>query len=333
VTTVSVVIPARNEARSIGALLGALSSQTRRADAIIVVDAGSTDRTAEAVRQEADRLGAPITLVECGPAFPGTARNAGIDRAATETVALVDVGVWVGSRWLEELTAPMERDEGVDVVYGACEPVVETLFQRAGAIAWLDRKDDARPSVRTRTAASLAFRKRIWRDEVRFPEDLRAAEDLLFLERLQRGRFTSARADDAIAYWEMPEGPGAVFRKFVDYSRYSLQAGLARRWQYPVLRMYVALALLVMILYVLTGSGALVACSLLLFHPARAGVNMWRKREFVAGIWQAGPLLFLAAFIILLIDLAMLRGAWRWLIEGRPRRATAAPATGVEARL
>jgi succinoglycan biosynthesis protein ExoA len=48
---VSVVVPARNEEQSIGATLAALRAQDHRNLQIIVVDGGSTDRTADVVRE------------------------------------------------------------------------------------------------------------------------------------------------------------------------------------------------------------------------------------------------------------------------------------------
>src|SRR3954451_14229538 len=49
----SVVVPARNEGRTIGATLAALRSQDYRTLQIIVVDGGSTDRTVDVVHQHA----------------------------------------------------------------------------------------------------------------------------------------------------------------------------------------------------------------------------------------------------------------------------------------
>ncbi len=49
VTTVSVVIPTLNEARSIGATLDAISQLSRRVE-VIVVDGGSDDETREIAR-------------------------------------------------------------------------------------------------------------------------------------------------------------------------------------------------------------------------------------------------------------------------------------------
>ncbi|QQL46050.1 glycosyltransferase [Sulfuriroseicoccus oceanibius] len=53
---VSVVIPARDEEINIGALLDSLNAQTRPAHEVIVVDDGSSDRTAEIAREKGARV-------------------------------------------------------------------------------------------------------------------------------------------------------------------------------------------------------------------------------------------------------------------------------------
>ena len=45
-STISVVIPTRNDAHMLSVCLAALARQSRRADEVIVVDNGSTDNTA-----------------------------------------------------------------------------------------------------------------------------------------------------------------------------------------------------------------------------------------------------------------------------------------------
>jgi glycosyltransferase involved in cell wall biosynthesis len=49
--SLSVVIPALNEERHVGSLLSDLLSQTRKADEVIVVDAGSEDGTVSVVER------------------------------------------------------------------------------------------------------------------------------------------------------------------------------------------------------------------------------------------------------------------------------------------
>jgi 4,4'-diaponeurosporenoate glycosyltransferase len=91
--TVSVVIPARNEEHNLPALLGSLASQPVKPRAIIVVDDGSTDSTAEAARQ----LGATVVASEPLPdGWRGKtwACHQGAQVATGDLLLFVDADTW-----------------------------------------------------------------------------------------------------------------------------------------------------------------------------------------------------------------------------------------------
>ncbi len=91
---VSVVIPAFNAERYIGRAIRSVLVQTRSADEIIVVDDGSTDGTAEAVRS----FGEAVRLIQQPNAGVSVARNTGIEAAAGDWIALLDAD----DEWLPE---------------------------------------------------------------------------------------------------------------------------------------------------------------------------------------------------------------------------------------
>jgi len=84
--TVSVVIPVYNGERLIAETLRSVLAQTLPVHEILVIDDGSTDRTAEVVASFAPR----VTLVRQANAGESTARNDGIARATGEWIAFVD---------------------------------------------------------------------------------------------------------------------------------------------------------------------------------------------------------------------------------------------------
>jgi hypothetical protein len=52
-----------------------------------------------------------------------------------------------------------------------------------------------------------------------FPEDLRSAEDLLFLNKIDRGNFKIAHAPAALVHWQVQSTPWLTFKRFVTYAR------------------------------------------------------------------------------------------------------------------
>ncbi|MBN1126427.1 MAG: glycosyltransferase family 2 protein [Sedimentisphaerales bacterium] len=83
---VSVVIPAYNSAGYIGRALDSVLAQTIPAHQIIVVDDGSTDKTAQVVSE----YGGRIEYIYQSNAGAGAARNAGIQAARSEWIAFLD---------------------------------------------------------------------------------------------------------------------------------------------------------------------------------------------------------------------------------------------------
>src|SRR4051794_25912174 len=110
---ISLVIPMRNEEDSLGNLLVSIAKQTRPPDEVILVDGGSTDRTADLARELT--AGDPrFRVIEAGPALPGRGRNVGIAAASHPWVALTDAGISLDRAWLEQLLAALDREPGLD---------------------------------------------------------------------------------------------------------------------------------------------------------------------------------------------------------------------------
>src|SRR5687767_9611743 len=131
---ITVIIPVRNEEESLPVLLDSLLRQTRRPDEIVITDGGSTDRTPQIIENYIER-GAPIRLVRAEMALPGRGRNLAAQSASSEWLALTDGGMLVAPDWLAELSERAERDD-VDIVYGAVEPISDTLFKECAAIVY-----------------------------------------------------------------------------------------------------------------------------------------------------------------------------------------------------
>src|SRR5260221_12753396 len=88
--SVTVVIPVRDEAVTIGRTLDDLLAQSRRPDQVVLVDAGSRDGTLDAIAAHALAHTVPGYVVPAGAADPGRARNLGVDARVADWTALPD---------------------------------------------------------------------------------------------------------------------------------------------------------------------------------------------------------------------------------------------------
>ncbi len=92
--SISVVIPAYNAEKSISRTIESVLAQSRRPDEIIVVDDGSTDQTAQRIKE----FGSDVCYIYQENAGPSVARNRGIEAAGSEWIAFLDAD----DEWLPE---------------------------------------------------------------------------------------------------------------------------------------------------------------------------------------------------------------------------------------
>ncbi|HXG68173.1 MAG TPA: glycosyltransferase [Blastocatellia bacterium] len=305
---VSLVVPVRDEAATIQTLLDSIAAQSRQPDEVVFVDGGSVDDTVARLR-DAGLRDNRIRVIEAGDATPGRGRNVGIAAARCEWIALTDAGIRLEPQWLEKLVEAVRRDPAVEVVYGNYEPAAASFFERCAALAYVAPKAE-RPGGRMRgpSTASSLLRREVWEAAGGFP-DLRAAEDLIFMERVRERGCKVAWAAEATVWWQLQPTLGKTFRKFRVYSRHNVRAGWQRYWHYGVARQYLIGLLGVML--AAAHSPWWLALPVAGFL-ARVAKSIWMRREG-RGVWQLlNPFQFAGVGIILLaIDLAMFLGWWQ----------------------
>jgi cellulose synthase/poly-beta-1,6-N-acetylglucosamine synthase-like glycosyltransferase len=319
---ISVVVPVRDEEGSIRALLDALLAQTRPACEIVITDGGSRDHTTDII-EECAREGAMIRLIRAGAALPGRGRNLAAEQATSEWLAFIDAGTHPAADWIELLAAQVENDPSVDAVFGAWEPRVESFFEECAAIAYAYESPVERGGVLISPpcVGSSLVRREAWREVGGFAEDLRSGEDILFMEKIERGKFRVAYARRAVVRWDAPPTLWLTFKRFALYSRHNLRAGLWRQWHAAVLGRYVLLLCALLPAFAFGAWWlAIVALLWLLMLAARAVVASYRKRGAIKG-GRVRVALRLVALVPLIatIDAATITGALHWLLADKIR--------------
>jgi len=320
---VTVVIPVRDEEGSIGRTIDDLLAQTRRPDQIVFVDAGSRDGTAAAIAGYALTRTLPVRVIEAGAAFPGRARNLGVAAGDGDWVAFTDAGVRLSPLWLETLAAAAAADAAADAIAGDWDLDVISPFGRCLALLDAPTDDPSSGARRPASLVSLLLRRAAWDRVGPFREDLRSAEDRLFLTALAaQGRVV--RAQGRHARWRPPATTGDAWRRARTYARHNIRAGLFRRWQAPLLRRYavVAAGAIAIGLWTTPLAGALGGLLLwMLLLIARAAKALYANRGGDRGL--AGNAADLARLVPLLalLDAATVRGTLDWLILDAGRAA------------
>jgi glycosyltransferase involved in cell wall biosynthesis len=324
---VSVIVPVRDEEKSIRELLDSLLTQTRRPDEIVITDGGSVDATPQII-EEYIRKGAPVRLIRAGAALPGRGRNLGAAQANFDWFAFTDAGIRVANDWLEALVTRAEQDDSIDVVYGSWQPITDTFFKKCAAIAYVPPPTlQDGMLLRPRFIASTLLRRQAWQAVNGFPEDLRSAEDLVFMDRLESAGFRAVFEPGAQVRWELRPTLGATFKRFLTYSRNNIRAGLFRRWQATILVRYGVLAVLLIAALIIGSSWVWfpIAASLLML-VARAVVSIRRNRvcypaSFLQNVLRGAMVMSLLA----VLDAAAIIGSIQWLLLDSFRWSRKAP--------
>jgi hypothetical protein len=170
--------------------------------------------------------------------------------------------------------------------------------------------------IRPRFIASTLLRREAWRAVNGFPEDLRSAEDLVFMDRVENAGYRFVHEPRAEVHWDLRPTLGATFKRFLVYSRNNIRAGLFRQWQRTILIRYGVLALLAIAALIVEPSWVWFPIGAwLLMLLARAVVAIRRNRvcypaTFFQNVMRAAMVMSLLA----VLDAAAIIGSIQWLL-------------------
>jgi glycosyltransferase involved in cell wall biosynthesis len=195
VSTISVIIPARDAAATIAATLEAVAGQDiGRPYEVIVVDDGSTDDTARIAAAAPE----PVRVVRQVAAGPGPARNRGVAEATGRVLVFTDADCVPTPGWLRAGIAALE---GADLVQGAVRP------DPASARAPFDRTIWVNGQVALYETANLLVRRELFERLGGFEDWLGPvvgrkplAEDVWFGWRARRAGARIEFSDDALVH-------------------------------------------------------------------------------------------------------------------------------------
>lgn len=314
---VSLIVTTLNEEASISALLESVLAQSRLPDEMVIVDAGSRDRTREVVASFQGRL--PIRLLEEPGCNIARGRNLAIQAASGEIIASTDAGVRLSPHWLTSLLETLTSSQA-SVVAGFFVADPRTVFERAMGATVLPHLSEIDPSQFLPSSRSVAFTKEAWKAVGGYPDWLDYCEDLIFDLKLKQAGYSFAWAPKALAYFR----PRSNLRSFfLQYYRYARGDGKADLWWKRHLLRYSAYLIAVLILaagfsYPLLWVPLLLGVALYLYRPYCRLSGMMRG---LSPLEKLQTILY-PPIIRLTGDAAKMLGYpvglwWRWKHRGR----------------
>lgn len=213
--SVSVITPAYNVEAYLGAAIDSVLAQTRQDFELLIVDDCSTDRTVEIAERYTDSRIRVFRNERNGG--PSQSRNAAIDQARGEWVAILDSDDWWEAHRLERLLslatahqADIVCDDLLFIRDGERKPSATFLRMRARQLGTIDKPFEV--SALKMAVDDYGFLKPMFRKSfldthgIRYNPAFRAGEDFEFLLRCLLSSARMVVSPEAMYYYRAREG-------------------------------------------------------------------------------------------------------------------------------
>ena len=216
-TAVSVVIPARNAATTLGAQLEALAAQQASGTwEVVVADNGSTDATRTVAESWAVRFPRLRVIDARARRGASAARNIGAANARGRLLLFCDADDVVAPGWVEHMASALSS---YDLVGGVLE---NHALRRSGSasVSWEASAEihlHYWPRYEATPGSSLGIRRTVFDRLGGFDEQLITGEDVDLCWRAQLAGHSFGRAHDAVAHSRPRVGLRAIYRQAYSY--------------------------------------------------------------------------------------------------------------------
>ncbi len=183
-TRISVVIPTYNHARFIGRAMNSVRIQAMDDTEILVVDDGSTDDTYEQIRT----INHPVTYIRTTNRGPAAARNLGAQESTGRLILFLDADDALLDGALDAIRVHEERWPSTDLFCGGYLSVNQHGRKKRRTLPriGLNRERNFTAFIGGKLELQIgasAFRRQLFQ-HIRFPENLRNGEDLVFFAKV-----------------------------------------------------------------------------------------------------------------------------------------------------
>lgn len=321
---VSLVIPVRDEQATLDALFSSIDGLRSPPSEVLFVDGGSSDSTADLIRQKAAQDSRYTLVLADGKATPGRGRNIGVAAARCEWVAMTDAGITLEPTWLDALWAAHLADPQARIVYGNVEFDIHSSFEECAVIAYgTPKRLTAAGPCRGPSTQSFMVHKRAFHQVGGFP-DLRAGEDEMFIMAIEAADVRTAWAPTATVWWRIRPDMRSTAERFRLYSYSYAIAGRQAFWHRSLARSYVPVGIGLVLAAVRSRRWLLLSTAVIV---GRVAVRM-RRHHGDHRLRRPGPVRAVrVAGILLVSDAATARGWWQARRQAtRDRRSPSATA-------
>jgi succinoglycan biosynthesis protein ExoA len=333
---ISVILPVRNEVRSLGRLLDQLTQQNYPADRfeILVSDGRSTDGTRVLVEQKASSSKVAMRVVDNPGIRSGAGRNAGVTTASGDIILFIDGHCEIPSKQLLQDTVKLMEETGADCLCRP-QPLIAYSPQGMGRIVADVRASalghgrdsliyDMSHSGFVHPASSGAtYRRSVFERVGLYDESFDACEDVEFNTRVAAAGYKAYTDPRLCVYYEPRNSFRGLFRQMMRYgigrvrlARKHPESASISQWAPAILVAAFAVAILSLAATIVFGNWILAV----LAFPAAMFVAITVAASIHLG-WQRGLLHAVMGPIAYgCIYLGLGTGMWTELLRPAPQK-------------
>ena len=213
------MIPARDSKESLGVIVSAINNQKLLPREIVIVDSSVGDDIQELDNNSDDAL--PIVYHREKKAYPGKARNIGVDLANSDWIAFLDSKTIPDEDWLERYQHLVQAYNAV-AIFGVTKFKAESPFQKTLRAATYGK-------VGHHTVPGTLIKKKVFIDSGGFLEHVRMGEDIEWRERLIKNGLNIHRSEETVVtYTGLPTNLSSTLKKYLISAYHTARLNILR---------------------------------------------------------------------------------------------------------
>ena len=216
---VTIILPIRNDEQLLKSLLMAINNQTFLPGKIVIVDSSTNDTAKDIVAEYDDTV--PIVYHRVIKAYPGKARNIGVNLSNCEWVAFLDSKTIPEEDWLERYHHLLQA-YNTDIVFGVTQFNATLPFQKIFRAATYG-------NIGHHTVPGTIIKKKIFTDSNGFLEHVRMGEDIEWRERLIKGGLNIQKPETPVVkYIGLPTNIFRTLKKYLTSAYHTARLNILR---------------------------------------------------------------------------------------------------------
>jgi len=235
---VSIIVPAKNEEKNILKCVESLLDINYENKEIIIVNDGSTDRTAKILVSFAEK----IKIINTKGIGPSKARNMAIENAKGQYIAFTDADCIVDRNWIDELLKGFISDNVYGVGGSQLSPkdeskfgkYVSSFFEAFGFVSDYIHQGEKINCVDHNPTCNVIYRREIFDLVGKFREDLWPCEDLEFDIRVRDKGYLLTNNPKAIIYHYRPSTFNGFLKMMYRYGKAHSKLNLIHGFCQPI---------------------------------------------------------------------------------------------------